>query len=143
MILLRGLGVGGPLVTGGMGFGFGISDEVPPPASQSGRGYFYPAPRRKSKEDIRAERIEYRILKEPKAVEAIQKVAAVVIASKESPGLEIQKDEQVELLMRMLNDEGFDLKTEQTLTRILNRVIVQEIERQEEERAIVQILFEM
>lgn len=143
MILLNGLGYGGPLVT--MGLGLFLSETEPDTTpSQIGGGFGYRYTRKKrTKEEIRAERIAYGILKKPKALEAVEQVAIAVIEAKAKPGLELKQNEQTEMLRNMLKDEGFQLKTEQNITRILNAAIAKEVEKLEEEQAIVQMLFDM
>lgn len=117
------------------------STPIPPPVVVTPSGGYYDPPRkRKTKEDVRAERIRLGILKEPEAVKAVEAVAQTVIQARDSK-LALKQTEQTELLQNMLVERGIVLKAVPRIEAVLRAVIKEEIERQDkEDMAIVQML---
>lgn len=110
-------------------------------AQRPSGGYYDPPRKRRTKEDIRADRIRFGVLQEPKAVEAVEEVAKTVIQTRDSQ-LALKEQEQAELLQRMLTERGIILKAVPRIELVLMTVIRQEIQRQEnEDWAIVELMF--
>lgn len=119
-------------------FDFG---STPAPTVQPSGGYYDPPRKRRTKEDIRADRIRFGVLQEPQAVEAVQKVAKTVIQARDSQ-LALKEREQAELLQRMLVERGIVLEAYPKILKVLYAVILEEIQRQEKEDwAIVELMF--
>lgn len=116
----------------------GVASRIPGTSHSSG-GYFYGG-RRRTKAEIRAERIAYGILK--KAPEAVQAVAQMVIEARGTP-LALPEDEQAALLRKMLSDDRLTLRNTMALNAALVQIIASQIEQMHEERAIVQLLMEL
>lgn len=121
---------------------FNGSGPTPPPAVQPSGGYYDPPRKRRTKEDVRADRIRLGILQEPKAAEAVREVAKTVIEAQATP-LALKADEQTDMLRSLLLDEGFRLTNKNAVNLALRQAIAAEVEGLQEERAIVQLLYDM
>lgn len=115
---------------------------TPPTPQQPSGGYYEPKRKRRTKEDIRADRIRFGVLQEPEAVEAVQEVAKTVIEARDTE-LALKEQEQAVLLKNLLTERGIILEAP-GLTTLLKTVIREEVERQDrEDFAIVQLLNEL
>lgn len=116
-------------------------NPVPPVVIPPSGGYFEPARKRRTKDDIRADRIRFGVLQEPQAVEAVQEVARTVIQARHTE-LALKEQEQAELLQRMLLERGIILKAYPRIAELLMRVILEEVEKQDKEDwVIVELMF--
>lgn len=123
---------------------FQVDGAAPVIVIQPSGGYFEPARRRRTKADIRADRIRYGVLKEPAAVELVQQVAQIVREQEGAP-LALAENEQTALLDRLLLERGVILSA---YPQILRAVILEEVERQRaaqarEDEAVIGFLMEM
>jgi hypothetical protein len=91
-------------------------------------GYYEPKGRRRTKEDIRLERIRLGIFKAPEAVQAVEQVAQTVL-QQENTALALEAKEQGELLERMLLERGIELAYPR-IQAVLRAAVAEEVERQ-------------
>lgn len=128
-------------------FRFGASPAntpIPPVVViQPSGGYFEPKTRRRTPEDVRAERIRLGIFKEPKAVEAVQQVAAAVIEASKTPQMALKQREQAAMLERMLKERGVALEAQVRARVVLRLIIAEEVERQRQAAEDWQIIMFM
>lgn len=104
----------------------GVATPTPTTTQPSG-GYFEPKRRRRTKADLRAERILYGILPKPEAQDALKKVAAAVIEARAKPGLELSDTEQVVLLHRTMAERGLIVENYYGITSALVKAIADEV----------------
>lgn len=95
----------------------------------SSGGYYEPITRRKTKEDVHAERILYGMLKQPEAVQAIEQVAEAVIEADAKTGLTLSEQEQSALLKNLLAEKGLIIESFFDIKHLLNEVIELEVRR--------------
>lgn len=106
----------------------GVATPTPTPTTtQPSGGYFEPKRRRRTKADLRAERILYGILPKPEAQDAVKKVAAAVIEAREKPGLELSDTEQAALLHRTMAERGLIVENYYGITSALVKAIADEV----------------
>lgn len=115
---------------------------TPVTVTQPSGGYLEPQRKRRTPEDVRADRVRFGVLKEPKALQAVKEVAQAVVEAKETP-LALKADEQTSMLRSLLNDEGFRIKNKNAVNLALRQAIAEQVAALQEERAIVQLLYDM
>lgn len=115
---------------------------IPPPVivTQPSGGYVDPPRKRRTKEELRAERIRLGILSEPQAVEAVQQVAAAVIEASKTPQMALQAQEQAAMLERMFKERNVAVEAQARARVVLKLVIAEEVERQRQEYEDWQII---
>ena len=108
-------------------------------------GYYEPITRRKTKEDVRAERVLYGILKQPEAVHAIEQVAKAVIEADAKAGLALSASEQSALLQNLLSEKDLIIENYFDIKHLLQESIESEVRRlmaeRFEEEQIVMLMF--
>jgi hypothetical protein len=128
---------------GGAFFGGEFFNVATVAVSPSGGYHELPAPRRRTKADIRAERAAYGILQAPEGIEAAKAVAVVVAESREKPGLELSERDQVEQIRSLLSQKGLMLRNHQTINALLLQAIAAQAAQAADDDAIVRLLMEM
>lgn len=130
----------------GVAWGNSWKSGITPPVvtTKPSGGYFEGSGKRRTKADLKAERIRLGITTEPVAVEALREVAASVIEA-ERKELALKEQEQAELLKRVLHERGVTLEAHRKLKAILAVVIAEEVKRQrdQEDWAVIQLLEQM
>ena len=108
-------------------------------------GYYEPITRRKTKEDVHAERILYGMLKQPEAVQAIEQVAKAVIEADAKTGLALSASEQSILLKNLLAEKDLIIENYFDIKHLLQESIESEVRRlmaeRFEEDQIVMLMF--
>lgn len=111
--------------------------------SLGGGGVFWPGERKRTKQDVEADRIRLGILPKPAATAAVEKVAIAAISAEEPGNKSLSEPDQVEMLARLLSDSGYQVALNDSVREMLADAIRAEIEQQQEEHAVIMLMMAM